>query len=62
MAEKLLLKAQEVAELLSISHSKAYELIMLRQIPTVHIGRAVRVPMEGLRRYIAELEEQDRGR
>jgi excisionase family DNA binding protein len=42
MTEPILLRAQEVARLLSISKSSAYDLLASGQIPAVRIGRAVR--------------------
>ena len=47
-----LLKAQEVAELLSVSRSFAYELMQSGQLPTVQLGRAVRVRPEDLEEFI----------
>jgi excisionase family DNA binding protein len=47
-----LLKAEEVAELLNISHSFAYLLMQTGQIPTVRLGRACRVKPQDLAEYI----------
>ena len=47
-----LLKAEEVAELLSVSRSFAYALMQTGQLPTVHLGRAVRVRPEDLEEFI----------
>ena len=58
----LLLRVSEVARLLSISRSKAYELIAAGQIAgVVRIGRSVRVSSGALLRWIGELERQSEG-
>lgn len=47
-----LLNAEEVAELLSVSRSFAYALMQTGQIPTIHLGRSVRVRPEDLEEFI----------
>ena len=54
MAERVLLRADEVANILGLGRSKVYELIMTRQLPVVRIGRLVRVPRPALERWIEE--------
>ena len=51
--EPLLLRAEEVAEALGLGRSKVYELMASGELPTVRIGRAVRVPAEALRDWVA---------
>src|ERR1035437_8981878 len=53
--EKLLLKPAEVGELTGMGKSKTYELIAAGIIPSVRIGKSVRVPADRLRRWIEEL-------
>jgi len=48
-----LLTAVEVASILQLPKSSVYELIRLKRLPSVHIGRLVRVPEECLRAWIA---------
>lgn len=52
--QPLLLRATEVATLLSLSRSKVFELMASGELPSVHIGRAVRVPRVALERWIAD--------
>jgi len=52
-AEKLL-TADEIANLLGISRSKAYRLMSLKEIPTITIGKNVRVSEEDLENYISK--------
>ena len=47
-----LLKAKEVADLLSVSRSFAYSLMKSGQLPTVQLGRSVRVRPEDLEEFI----------
>jgi excisionase family DNA binding protein len=48
------LKVQEVAEVLRIARSRAYELVGSVEIPSVRIGRSVRVSRKELDRWIEE--------
>ena len=48
------MKVQEVAEVLRIARSRAYELVAEGQIPAVRIGRSVRVPRDELDRWLAD--------
>ena len=52
--KKLLLKASEVADRLSIGRATAYEMMAAGVLPTVRIGRAVRVPARSLEIWIEE--------
>ena len=47
-----LLKAEEVAEMLNVSRSFAYALMQTGQLPTVHLGRSVRVRPEDLAEFV----------
>lgn len=49
-----LLKGDEVARILNISRSQAYKLMQQGEIPTVRIGRSVRVRYESLWDFIEE--------
>ncbi len=55
--EKEYLKVPEVAEFLRIGRSRAYELVGSGEIPSVKIGRSVRVSRKELERW---LEQQRR--
>jgi excisionase family DNA binding protein len=60
--EKLLLRVAEAAALVSISRSKGYELVASGQWPVVRIGRAVRVPVDELRAWVARQTREQAGR
>ena len=54
--EKLLLKPSEVTQVLGIGRSLVYELIARKEIPSVRLGRCIRVPAESLQRWIRDQE------
>ena len=53
--DKLLLTAEEVAQLLGIGRTKVYELICTQRLASVKIGACRRVPADALRVYVAAL-------
>jgi len=50
--EKLLLRPTEAAEVISLGRSKIYDLIAKGIIPSIRIGKSVRVPADGLREWV----------
>lgn len=52
MQEKLLLRAEEAAELLGVGRTKVYELIGRGEMPVVRIGRCLRIPRRTLDQWI----------
>lgn len=54
MAERLAYRVIEAAEMIGVSRSKMYELIAAGTIPVVRIGTSIRIPVEGLREWIAQ--------
>lgn len=52
--EKLLLKPTEAAEAIGLGRSKTYQLISSGIIPSVRIGKSVRVPIAALRNWIEQ--------
>lgn len=58
--EKLLLRPIEVCQLIGLGKSKVYELIAAGVLPSVRIQGSVRVPAEGLRKWIEELQSNRR--
>lgn len=53
--DKLLLKPEEAAELLSIGRSKVYELIGTGELASVRIGASRRIPADALAEFVREL-------
>jgi excisionase family DNA binding protein len=56
--ERLLLTVVEAAAMLGVGRTKAYELIAGGELQAVHIGRAARVPLVAVRRYVDGLVSQ----
>lgn len=49
----LLLNVKQLADLLGVSYSSAYELIHEDDFPSLHIGKHIVVPKEELRKWIS---------
>jgi prophage regulatory protein len=56
--DKILLKPAEAAQVLGIGRSLIYELIARREIPSVKLGRCLRVPTESLNTWLKMQENQ----
>ena len=54
MTNRLLLRPNEAAERLAVGRSKLYELIAAGEVPSVKIGRSLRVPAAALEQWVAE--------
>jgi excisionase family DNA binding protein len=55
--EQLLYTPEEAAEVLKVSRSTVYDLMRERKIPSVKIGRARRIPVHALRRFVDDFAE-----
>jgi excisionase family DNA binding protein len=58
--DKLLLRPEEAAAVLSIGRSRLYELLGSGELDSVRIGTSRRVPAEELVRYVERLREETR--
>lgn len=58
MEEKLLLRVEEVAEMLNIGKSAVYDLMRRRTLVSVKIGRTRRVPVSAVRAYVDRIAEE----
>lgn len=56
--QRLLLRIPEVAEVLGLGRTKIYELIAAGAFPTIRVGRAVRVPVTALQKWVEEQNNQ----
>ena len=56
------LKVPEVAEILRVARSRAYELVADGEIPAVKIGRSVRVSRKELDRWLEDQRYTDAAR
>ncbi len=60
--DKLLFKPAEVTEILGIGRSRVYEMLACGELPSVRIGRSIRIPASALRQWVEECQAlpQDR--
>lgn len=56
LVEKLLLKPEEAAEVLSIGRSKVYELIGTGELASVRVGASRRIPADALVEFVSRLQ------
>ncbi len=54
MSELLLLRVDQAAKMLQIGRNKVYQLAATGEIPSLHIGRQLRIPAEELRAWIRD--------
>ena len=52
--ERLLYRPAEAADAIGVSRSRMYELIASGEIPSVLVGGTLRVPVDGLRQWVAQ--------
>ena len=53
--DRILLRPGEAAEVLGIGRSRAYALIAAGVIPSIRIGKSVRVPSDALREWVEKM-------
>ncbi len=53
--EKLLLRPTEAAEILGLGRAQVYLMCARGELPSVRIGKSVRVPADKLRAYVQKL-------
>ena len=56
--QRLLLRIPEVAKALGLGRTKIYELIDAGELPVIHVGRAVRVSVTALQKWVEEQNNQ----
>jgi len=54
--EKLLLKPEEVQEVLCIGRSKVYEMLASGELPSIRVGRCLRISRISLEQWIKDNE------
>ena len=58
--ERLLLKPNEVMETLNIGRSLFYQMTACGDLPSVRVGRLVRVPSKALEEWIEQQQKEGR--
>lgn len=56
--EKLLLKPEEVAAAIGVGRSKIYQLLADGSLPSVRVGKALRVPADALKEWVDAMSPQ----
>ncbi len=56
--EQILVRPVDAAAMLSVSRSSVYELIASGALPSVRVGRMLRVPVAAIRRLAEQAEPQ----
>lgn len=57
--EKILLNVEEAAEVLGVGKSTVYDLIRMRLLRSVRIGKSRRVPVEACRELVERLLQEE---
>ena len=52
------MNVREMAQMLGIGINKAYELANRRDFPSIHVGTKIIVPIEALKRWVAQAGEE----
>jgi excisionase family DNA binding protein len=55
----MLLRIEEAAEVLALGRSKTYALVQAGVLPSIRLGRSVRVPAKALEAWAAEQLQTD---
>jgi excisionase family DNA binding protein len=51
---RLLLRPTEAAEILGFGRSRLYELLASGQLPSIKVGKSIRVPTAALEKWVAD--------
>ncbi len=57
--DKLLVTPEEAADALGVGRSTIYDLMRLKILPSVKLGRARRIPVAALREWVSKLSAGD---
>ncbi len=50
--DKLLLKVSEAGEMLGVGRSRMYEMLATKELPSVRIGKSIRIPKRALELWV----------
>jgi excisionase family DNA binding protein len=58
--QRLVLRIPEVMTMLGLGRTKIYELIGSGDLPVIRVGKAVRIPVTALEKWVEERQHQDK--
>jgi len=61
MDHKLLITPAEAVSVLGIGRSRTYAMVAAGTLPSIRIGRSVRIPAEDLRGWIESMKDKTNG-
>ena len=59
--ERLLLKPSEAMELIAVGRSRIYEMLASGELPSIRVGRSIRIPVKALEEWVADSQEAAAG-
>lgn len=59
--ERLLLRPSEVFVVLGVSRAKGYSMLASGELPSIRIGRAIRVPLTDVQKWIEQQKVKQQG-
>ena len=59
MPQRLLLRIPEVMTMLGLGRTKIYELIGSGDLPVIRVGKAVRIPVTALEKWVEQRQHQE---
>ena len=60
--EPLTVRPKQLPALLGLSKAEVYKLLAVGDLPSIRCGKAILIPIDRLRRWVAERAEGGRGR
>jgi excisionase family DNA binding protein len=59
--ERLLLRPDEAAETIGVGRATVYALVKKGELPSVRVGDSVRIPADGLRKWVDRKRREQSG-
>lgn len=55
--DRILLKPLEAADMLGIGRSRVYDMLAAGELPSVRIGRSIRIPVAALQKWVERKQD-----
>ena len=56
--DKILMRPRETAEALGLGLSKTYQLLATGKLPSIRVGRSIRVPVDALNAWVKTAQQE----